>query len=74
MFGRSIDDTDSPFSLPADNFNLAAESGPSFGFSRHRFMSLLNLPLRNRFRLGTSRAQSGRRTTSRLDATTTTTR
>ena len=60
MFGRSIDDTDSPFSLPADNYNLAAERGPSSGFSRHRFMSLLNLPLRKRFRLGTSlRAQSG---------------
>ena len=59
MFGRSIDETDSPFSLPADTYDLAAERGPSFGFSRHRFMSLANLPLKRRFRLGTSlRVQS----------------
>ena len=30
-FGRSVDDTDSPFSLPADNYNLAAERGPALG-------------------------------------------
>ncbi|MGH9140901.1 MAG: carboxypeptidase regulatory-like domain-containing protein [Vicinamibacterales bacterium] len=59
-FGQSLDDTDSPFGLPADNYNLAAERGPTVGFSRHRFMSLLNLPLKQHFRLGTSlRAQSG---------------
>ncbi|HMB80030.1 MAG TPA: carboxypeptidase regulatory-like domain-containing protein [Vicinamibacterales bacterium] len=60
MFGRSMDDTDSPFSLPADNYNLAAERGPALGFARHRFMSLANLPLTKRVRLGTSlRVQSG---------------
>ncbi|MCU1381646.1 MAG: Outer rane receptor for ferrienterochelin and colicin [Acidobacteria bacterium] len=53
-FGRSIDEADSPFSLPADNYNLAAERGPSLGFSRHRFMSMANLPLARRFRLGAS--------------------
>ena len=59
MFGRSIDETDSPFGLPADNDNLAAERGPALGFSRHRFMSMANLPLQKRFRLGTSlRVQS----------------
>jgi hypothetical protein len=59
MFGRSIDETDSPFGLPADNYNLAAERGPALGFSRHRFMSMANVPLRRRFRLGTSlRVQS----------------
>ena len=59
MFGQSIDDTDTPFGLPADNHNLPAERGPSIGFSRHRFMSLANLPLKRRFRLGTSlRVQS----------------
>ena len=59
MFGRSIDETDSPFGLPADNVNLAAERGPALGFSRHRFMSMANLPLPKRFRLGTSlRVQS----------------
>jgi hypothetical protein len=60
MYGRSTDETDSPFGLPADNYNLAAERGPALGFARHRFMSLANLPLKNRFRLGTSlRVQSG---------------
>jgi hypothetical protein len=58
-FGRSLNDTDSPFGLPADNYNLAAERGPALGFSRHRFMSLANVPLKRRFRLGTSlRVQS----------------
>jgi hypothetical protein len=58
-FGRSLNDTDSPFGLPADNYNLAAERGPALGFSRHRFMSLANLPLKRRFRLGTAlRVQS----------------
>jgi carboxypeptidase family protein len=58
-FGRSIDETDSPFGLPANSYDLAAERGPSLGDARHRFMSLANLPLRKRFRLGTSfRVQS----------------
>ncbi len=60
MYGRSTDETDGPFGLPADNYNLAAERGPALGFARHRFMSLANLPLKNRVRLGTSlRVQSG---------------
>ena len=60
IFGRSLDETDSPFGLPADSYNLAAERGPALGFARHRFMSLANLPLKSRFRLGTSlRVQSG---------------
>jgi hypothetical protein len=60
IFGRSLDDTDGLFSLPADNYNLAAERGPALGFARHRFMSMANLPLPNRFRLGTSlRVTSG---------------
>jgi hypothetical protein len=58
-FGRSRNDADSPFGLPADNYNLAAERGPALGFSRHRFMSLANVPMKRRFRLGTSlRVQS----------------
>jgi Carboxypeptidase regulatory-like domain len=56
---RAIDETDSVFSLPADNFNLAAERGPSLTIPWHRFMSLVNTPLVGRFRLGTSiRVQS----------------
>ena len=58
-FGRSLDETDSPFGLPADTYNLAAERGPALGDARHRFMSLANVPLKRRFRLGTSlRVQS----------------
>jgi hypothetical protein len=57
--GRSIDETDEPFGLPADSDNLAAERGPSATDARHRFMSLVNVPLIKRFRLATSlRAQS----------------
>jgi hypothetical protein len=60
VYGRSVNETDSAFGLPADSYNLAAERGPASGFSRHRFMTLANLPLPNRFRLGTSlRVQSG---------------
>ena len=34
-------------------------AGPSLGYPRHRFMSIVNLPLKERFRLGTSlRVQS----------------
>jgi len=57
--GRSLDEADSLFSLPADNYDPAAERGPALGYPQHRFMSMANLPLRKRFRLGTSlRAQS----------------
>jgi len=58
-FSRSEDDADGPFSLPANSYDLTAERGPSVNNARHRFMSLANLPLKKRFRLGTSfRAQS----------------
>ena len=50
--------------LPADSYHLAAERGPP-RLPRHRFMSMANVPLPNRFRLGTSlRAQSACPTTS----------
>lgn len=52
--GRAIDETDSPFGLPASTYNLAAERGPAVNDARHRFMSMANLPLPRRFRLGTS--------------------
>jgi hypothetical protein len=57
--GRSTNETDSVFSLPANSYDLAAERGPAAGDARHRFMSLVNLPLAARFRLATSvRVQS----------------
>jgi hypothetical protein len=56
---RSVNDSDGTFSLPADSYDLAAERGPALNTPRHRFMSLINTPLVNRFRLGTSlRVQS----------------
>jgi len=58
-FSRSTDETDSPFGLPADSYNLAAERGPAPNDARHRFMSLVNLPLLKRFRFASSaRVQS----------------
>jgi len=53
-FGRSIDEADSAFSLPANSYDLAAERGPSPTDARHRFMSLVNVPLKQRFRLASS--------------------
>jgi hypothetical protein len=58
-FGRSVDEADGPFGLPANNYDLAAERGPALGYSRQRFMAVINMPLKKRFRMGTSvRAQS----------------
>ena len=55
-----MNESDSPFSLPADNFNLAAERGPAPNDARHRFMSLATFPLAWHLRMGTSvRVQSG---------------
>jgi len=54
MLSRSTNETDSPFSLPANSYDVAAERGPAAGDARHRFMSIANVPLAGRFRLGTS--------------------
>src|SRR5262249_39518350 len=56
---RPIDETAGPFGLPADSHDLAAERGPSLTDARHRFMSLVNVPLVQRVRLATAfRVQS----------------
>jgi hypothetical protein len=56
---KSIDETDGPFALPADNNNLAAERGPSATDARHRFTSLASFPLVKRLMIGTAvRVQS----------------
>ncbi len=60
FLSRSLNESDSPFSLPADNFDLGAERGPAPNDARHRFMSLANFPLWRHLRVGTSvRVQSG---------------
>jgi hypothetical protein len=57
---RSINETDSAFGLPANSFDLAAERGPALTDARHRFTSLANFPLVQKFSLGTVvRVQSG---------------
>jgi hypothetical protein len=56
---RSLNDTDSPFSLAADANNLAAERGPALTDARHRAMGFANVPLFGGVTLGSSfRVQS----------------
>ncbi len=47
VLSKTTDETDGPLSLPADNFNLRFERGPSLQDIRHRFflMSNFTLPL-----------------------------
>lgn len=50
---RLRNDTDGPFSLPANNFDLAAEWGPSPGDVRHRGSGMLNMDLWKGLKLST---------------------
>lgn len=54
MLSRSVNDTDSPFSLAADARNLAAERGPALTDARHRAMGFANFPLFRHVTAGTS--------------------
>ena len=55
-------DSDGPFSLPANSYDLAAEWGPGAAIPRHNLSALVNLPLVYGFRLGlTTAARSGTR-------------
>jgi hypothetical protein len=45
IWSRATDDNDGPFSLPSNNFNLAADRGPASGDARHRFYCSLNVNL-----------------------------
>ena len=57
---RAHNDTDGPFSLPANNFDLEAEWGPSPNDVRHRASALFNMDLWKRLKLSTSiNASSG---------------
>jgi hypothetical protein len=51
--GRARNDSDGPFSLPANNFDLAAEWGPGPFDVRHRASGLLNMDLWKGFKLST---------------------
>ena len=52
MLNHMENDSNGPFSLPADSYNLAAEWGPAAGVSRHQVNASLNTVLLGRFNVG----------------------
>ena len=55
-------DSDGPFSVPADSYHLAAEWGPAANIPRHSASAVVNLPLPYNLRLGlTTSARTGTR-------------
>jgi hypothetical protein len=57
--GRTRNEADGPLSLPADNYDLAAEWGPAPSDVRHRLSGMFNMPLWKGLRIGSMfRAQS----------------
>ncbi|HLG17519.1 MAG TPA: TonB-dependent receptor [Blastocatellia bacterium] len=50
---RSINESDGPLRLPADNNNLRGERGPAAGDARHRLFAMVNVGLFKGVRLGT---------------------
>jgi hypothetical protein len=53
FWSKATNEADSPFGLPADNFNLRTERGPSAGDVRHRFFAMVNYQLPMNLRVGT---------------------
>jgi hypothetical protein len=51
--GHAMNESDSPFSLPADNQNLRAEWGPTPYDARHRTSAMFNMNLWKGFKLAT---------------------
>jgi len=59
--GRANNFTDSPFALPANNYDLEAEWGPSVQDVRHRLFGMVSFGLPQGFRMGVfTQAQSAR--------------
>ena len=59
--GRARNFSDNPFALPANNYDLDAEWGPSSQDVRHRLFAMINVGLPRGLRLGVfSQAQSAR--------------
>jgi hypothetical protein len=57
---RQTNDSDGPFSLPADSYDLAGEWGAAAGVPRHVFSSIFNTTLMRNIRLGvTATARTG---------------
>jgi hypothetical protein len=62
VFMDQKNDSDGPFGLPADSYNLAAEWGPAAGLPRHSASGILSLPAMAGIRLSLSAtARSGPR-------------
>lgn len=53
VLSKTTDETDGALSLPANNFDLRAERGPSSQDTRHRFFLMSNYNLPMNLRLGT---------------------
>ncbi len=53
FWSRATNEADSAFALPADNFNLRVERGPTAGDVRHRFFAMVNYQLPLNLRVGT---------------------
>jgi Carboxypeptidase regulatory-like domain len=53
VYSKTVNETDEPLSLPANNFDLRSERGPSLQDIRHRFFVISNFTLPMGFRLGT---------------------
>ncbi|MGE0886441.1 MAG: carboxypeptidase regulatory-like domain-containing protein [Blastocatellales bacterium] len=53
VLSKTTDETDGALSLPANNFDLRAERGPSLQDTRHRFFLMSNYTLPKGLRLGT---------------------
>lgn len=51
MLSRTLNDTNSPLSLPADNYNLDAEWGPSSQDARHRLFAIAGFGLPKNLRV-----------------------
>ncbi len=51
---KVTNDTDSPFSLPMNSFDLRAERGPALSDVRHMMFGMASFPLFKRLRLGTT--------------------
>src|SRR5262249_41847123 len=51
FLSKTTNDSDSPLSLPANNFDLRAERGPSATDSRHRLFALGNISVPYGFRI-----------------------
>lgn len=49
-YGLSKNEADGPLSLPADNYDLDAEWGPSPSDVRHRMMGMFSMPIWNQLR------------------------